>query len=77
MLYPGLIREFADRTGSSLFIIPSSVHELLLLPVEDMKETEEIRSMIREINDTQVQPDEILSYSLYCYDREEGRIYIC
>lgn len=77
MLYPGLIREFADRTGSSLFIIPSSVHELLILPVEDMKETEEIRSMIREINDTQVQPDEILSYSLYCYDREEGRIYIC
>ena len=39
-----------------------------------MKETEEIRSMIREINDTQVQPDEILSYSLYCYDREEGRM---
>ena len=30
--------------------------------------------MIREINDTQVSPEEILSYSLYYYDREEGKI---
>ena len=38
MLYPNLFRNFADVIGSSFYIIPSSIHELLLLPVESMKE---------------------------------------
>jgi hypothetical protein len=74
MLYPGLIRGFAEKAGNSLYIIPSSVHELLLIPTENTEEYAEIRSMIREINDTQVSEEEILSYSLYYYDREEGKI---
>ena len=74
MLYPGLIRGFAEKAGNSLYIIPSSVHELLLIPTENPEEYAEIRSMIREINDTQVSEEEILSYSLYYYDREEGKI---
>ena len=74
MLYPGLIRDLADKFGKSFYIIPSSVHEVLILPTEDTEECAEIKSMIREINDTQVSPEEILSYSLYYYDREEGKI---
>ncbi len=74
MLYLGLIRGFAEKAGNSLYIIPSSVHELLLIPTENTEEYAEIRSMIREINDTQVSEKEILSYSLYYYDREEGKI---
>ncbi len=74
MLYPGLIRGFAEKAGNSLYIIPSSVHELLLLLAEDCGEAAGIRDMIREVNDTQVSDEEILSYSLYYYDREEGKI---
>ena len=74
MLYHNLIRNFSDITGSSLYIIPSSVHELLLLPTKDTEEKEEIRSMIKEVNDMQVSGDEILSYTLYYYDREAGKI---
>lgn len=74
MLYPNLIRDFADAIGSSFYIIPSSIHELLLLPIGYDEESGEIKSMIREINDTQVSTEEILSYSLYFYDREEGKI---
>lgn len=74
MLYPNLIRDFADAIGSSFYIIPSSIHELLLLPAKEDKESREIKSMICEINDTQVSTEEILSYSLYFYDREEGKI---
>lgn len=74
MLYPNLIRDFADKVGSSLYIIPSSTHELLLLPTENDEGSAEIKSMIREINDTQVSEEEILSYYLYYYDREEGKI---
>ena len=74
MLYPNLVRDFSDIIDSSFYIIPSSIHELLLLPAKDTEEKEEIRKMIKEINDTQVSADEILSYSLYYYDREEGKI---
>lgn len=76
MLYPDVIRNFSDMIGSSLYIIPSSIHELLLLPAADTKDSGEIRNMIREVNDTQVEPEEILSYSLYYYNREEDRIII-
>ncbi len=62
MLYPDLICQFSDRIGKNLFIIPSSVHELLLLPADHKDEASEIRCMIREINDTQVRVEEILSY---------------
>lgn len=77
ILYTNLIREFADEINSSFYIIPSSVHECLLLPFENLDESSEVKSMIKEINDKQVKPEEILSYSLYCYDKEEGKIYKC
>ena len=74
MLYPDLLRDFSDREGSSFYIIPSSIHELLLLPVEDDSDSAEIKGMIKEVNDTQVSEEEILSYSLYYYDREKGDV---
>lgn len=74
MMYPHLIEDFANAVDSDLYIIPSSVHELLLLPTENDTGDAEIKCMIREINDTQVSAEEVLSYSLYYYDREEGKI---
>lgn len=74
MLYPNLVQDFAEAIGSSFYIIPSSVHELLLLPTTHLDESGEIKNMIKEINDTQVSAEEILSYSLYLYDKEERKI---
>ncbi len=74
MLYPDLMKDFSEKIGSSFYIIPSSVHECLLLPTKEDVQGEEIRNMIKEINDTQVSIEERLSYSLYYYDKEEGRI---
>lgn len=74
MIYPDLIKDFAEALGSSLYIIPSSIHELLLIPVTNANEIQDIKNMIREINDTQVKMEEILSYSLYLFDKEKGKI---
>ena len=73
MIYPDLIKDFAEALGS-LYIIPSSIHELLLLPVTNANESQDIKNMIREINDTQVKMEEILSYSLYLFDKEKEKI---
>lgn len=74
ILYPKLIKHFADAIGSNLYIIPSSIHEVLLLPSNEIIEVRELKDMIREINDTQVKIEEILSYSLYFYDRDRGKM---
>ena len=74
MLYPDLMKDFSDTIRSSFYIIPSSVHESLLLPPKEDVQGGEIRNMIKEINDTQVSIEERLSYSLYYYDKDEGRI---
>lgn len=74
MLYSDLLHHFSDKIGKNLFIIPSSIHELLLLPADHDVEALEVKRMIKEINDTQVSTEEILSYSLYFYDRQVGKI---
>ena len=74
MLYPDLMKNLSEKIRSSFYIIPSSVHECLLLPTKEDVQGEEIRNMIKEINDTQVSIEERLSYSLYYYDKDEGRI---
>ena len=76
MLYTDVIKNFSDTVDKDLYIIPSSIHELLLLPTQNKDDGEQIKKMIQEINDTQVKPEEILSYSLYYYNREEDKISI-
>ena len=76
MLYPDLLRRIADRMDSSYYIIPSSIHEPLLIPAAGFADRDELKVMICEINDTHVAPEERLSYSLYGYDRKENKVEI-
>ena len=74
LLYSNGIKELADRLQSDLIILPSSVHEVLLLPDDHEQEYDFYRQMVEEVNTTQVEPEEILSYSLYRYNREKEEI---
>ena len=76
MIYPELIADFAKAVGGDVYIIPSSIHELLLLPVWASKNGEGLLDIIREVNETQLMAEEILSDSLYVYDCEEKEIKI-
>lgn len=69
ILYPGLLEELACNRGQNLYIIPSSIHEVIVLPDTGGEDAERLREMIAEVNTTQVEPEEILSYNLYYYDR--------
>ena len=77
MLYPDLLKNFSAAVDSSLYIIPSSIHEVLLLPTDENDDAENIKQMIKEVNDTQVEEEEVLSYSVYFYDNADDRIYKC
>lgn len=76
MLYPNLLRDFADRIGSSFYIIPSSIHELIIIPTENLADRKMIEEMLKECNDTQINQEEILSYSLFWYSRENEKMSI-
>lgn len=74
MLYSEQIKGLADRLGSDLLILPSSVHEVLVLPDDPGGQYDRYFKMVEEVNTTQVEPEEILSYGLYRYNREKAEI---
>ena len=62
----------------SFYILPSSVHELLLLPASyDDMALETLAEMVRTINDTEVKKCDVLSSHIYLYNAEEKRLEIC
>ncbi|MCM1123217.1 MAG: DUF5688 family protein [Eubacterium sp.] len=74
MLYSAEMSKLADRLDADLLILPSSVHEVLLLPDEKDQNYDFYRQMVAEVNTTQVEPEEILSYNLYRYNRKKAEI---
>jgi hypothetical protein len=63
--------------GQDFVIIPSSVHETLIIPVSEVTEDMgAIAEMVQKVNDTQLSLNEILSYHVYRYDHETGSVSI-
>ena len=60
--------------GKDMFVIPSSVHEMLILPVDVSTNVAELNQMIHQINRTTVQPDEVLSDHAYYFNAAEKRL---
>lgn len=74
MLYSDKVRKLAEELNTDLLILPSSVHEVLLLPDDKAQDYDFYRQMVSEVNRTQVDPEEVLSFNLYRYDREKAEI---
>ncbi len=68
LFYPGLMDEIAKRTEGDYFILPSSVHETLILPDDGAMNYKELMMMVSDINQSQVIPEERLSDQVYHYD---------
>lgn len=76
MLYPHIFEKLSQQIGENFYLIPSSIHEMLLLPEKEERDISVLLSMIREINKTQVEPEDVLSDNLYFYDISEEKIQI-
>lgn len=77
ILYKDVLRDFAKYMEHDLYILPSSIHEvILLLDDEYAKNPEELKMMVRETNRMVVDREEILSDRVYYYDREKDKIRI-
>ena len=69
LLYEGIIKDFADRMESDLIILPSSIHEVLILTDDHEQDYHMFRNMVRHINANDVSKEDILSDELYLYRR--------
>lgn len=74
LLYPGVLEECAKCLDSGFFILPSSVHETLLLPCMKDEDRRALEEMVRSVNSTAVREEEILSDHAYYYDRDAGAL---
>lgn len=73
-----ILEKFAEEIGGNFYIIPSSIHELLLLPDRGMDDNDDasLREMIEMVNNHEVSNEERLSYNLYYYDKESKKVEI-
>jgi hypothetical protein len=69
MLYENELHELAENLGSDLYILPSSVHEVLAVS-SDLGDPEELAQMVVEVNMQEVSLDERLSNQVYHYDKD-------
>lgn len=63
----------ADKLNDDFYILPSSIHEALAVPASSMNAAD-LKQIVKDVNDTEVQEQEILGYSVYRYNRETGTI---
>lgn len=69
MLYKDILNQYMqEKQTEKVMILPSSIHEVLLLPFDSSVNMKYFHNMVREINATQVKPGEVLSNNIYVYD---------
>jgi hypothetical protein len=76
ILYSGRMEGIGMYLKSNYYILPSSVHEVIVVPEKAAVEKEDLSAMVAEINRTQVEAEEVLSDHAYYYDRKKGRLFM-
>ena len=68
------IDECIEKIGNDFYILPSSIHELIIIPNNNEMDAEILREMVKEVNRTQVSLEDKLSDNVYRYSN--GKIVI-
>lgn len=77
MLYKDVLSAFAEKHQSGFYILPSSIHEVLLLPDNMNVDVGYLRETVQDVNSCAVSEMDFLSDNVYYYNREIGNILIC
>lgn len=74
LFYPRVLASIANAVQDDLYILPSSVHECIILPASDTYTRDELEKIVCEVNVTQVPEQEILSDCVYFYQKDVKKI---
>ena len=75
LLYQNLLKEFATKIQDDFYILPSSVHETIAIPAACVSDGMDLKYMVADVNNTQVEPEEVLSNTVYYYESKENKIF--
>lgn len=76
MLYEGFLEKVGQKLGENYYILPSSIHEVIVVPESKSPVKQDLEEMVREINETQVEEEEVLSDRVYYFSRKENRLFL-
>lgn len=74
IFYEGYVSELLRQFDADFYIIPSSIHELIVSPVTEDLDAQSLLTSLRSINDEIVNEADRLSYTLYFYDKGTRKI---
>ena len=74
LLYPGMLERLSRRIWSDYYILPSSIHECIVVPASGRFSSRELKNMVTEINQKFVHPQEVLANAVYEYSQKERRL---
>lgn len=74
MLYPEVLDRMCDLFSKGYYILPSSIHDLVIVPKNADMTPGELGEMVRDINKNMVEREEVLSDHIYEYDRDKRRL---
>lgn len=77
LLYSKKISELSELYERNIYIIPSSIHEVILMPEYDGLKAADLRFLINDVNRSCVAEEDMLSDEVYIYDRDSGTIHVC
>lgn len=76
ILYDRILEELSSELESDLYILPSSVHETIVIRADKNKDVYALQEMVKNINNTVVSAEDILSDKVYCYYRNSKKLEI-
>lgn len=72
MFLPEVMDKIADEKGDDLYILPSSIHEILILKTSELDDLPRLQHMVQDINEMQVPMEQRLSNHVYRYNKGTG-----
>ena len=76
LFYTDCLKSFADSVGRDIFVLPSSIHEVLLIPVDEDVSAWDMRQVVETVNHQIVSDEEILSNHVYRYLYDSHKLII-
>lgn len=72
ILQEDLMKQIGDYIGSDFYVLPSSLHETLIAPCDIEMDVQQLIDMVRGVNETQVEQEDLFSDKVQFYDRKTG-----
>lgn len=69
ILYDGVLEDIGNQLNENYYVLPSSIHEMIIISESQCPTREHLDEMVAEINETQIDEEDVLSNRVYYFNR--------